>query len=260
MMRKLFLLAAFSLLGYSLGAQTADDVVNKYIEARGGMAKIKGVKTQRVSGTVSFGPGADAEFLLEYERPLKLHNELTINGQKMVRTFDGKDKGWIYNPFMPNPSVQPMTADELTNTLAQADLDSPLVDYKSKGNQLEFVDKEEVMGRGAYKIKMTMKSGEVGYFYFDADTHLLMKWESTRKIGSTDVLWEELFSDFREVDGLKFAFLIETRQPGTAEVQRITAEKIEINVPIDEAHFGKPAAPASAAVPGEASGQPAKPN
>src|SRR3974390_2999324 len=113
MMRKLFLIAAFALLAHSLSAQTADDVVRQYIDARGGLAKIKSVKTQRVAGTVSFGPGAEGPFLVEHERPLKLYTELSIAGQTMIRTYDGKDKGWIYNPFIPNPSVQPMSATEI---------------------------------------------------------------------------------------------------------------------------------------------------
>ena len=260
-MRKLFLLAALAVLAYPAAAQTADDVVNKYVEARGGLAKIKGVKTQRVSGTVSLAPGVDGSFLVEHQRPLKTHYELTVNDQTMLRTFDGKDQGWVYNPFAPNPSVQPMTTAELSAAHEDADLDGPFVDYKAKGNQLEFVDKEEVLGKTAYKIKLTPKSGEVSYFYFDAETHLLLKWESTRKIGDRDVPWEEVFTDFRDVDGLKFAFLIEARQPGTAEVQRISAVKIEINVPIDESRFGKPKPPATAAPAPESAPAPAaKPN
>ena len=259
-MRKLFLIAAFALLAHSLSAQNADDVVKQYIEARGGLAKIRGVKTQRVAGTVSFGPGAEGPFLVEHERPLKLYAEFTVAGQTLVRSYDGKDKGWIYNPFIPNPSVQPMSATDLAAIYDEADFDGPFVDYKSKGHQLEFIDKEEVLGKTGYKIKLTAKSGDVSYFYFDAETHLLLKWEGTRKIGENEVKWEEVFRDFRDVDGLKFAYVIEAQQPGTDQIQRITAEKIELNIPINETHFGKPNPPPTTAPPADAPAQPAKPN
>ncbi|HVM75187.1 MAG TPA: hypothetical protein VMT75_06045 [Candidatus Saccharimonadales bacterium] len=258
-MRKLFLLAAFALLAHSLAAQSADDVVNQYIQARGGLQKIKGVKTQRVTGTVSFGPGTEGPFLVEHERPLKLYTELTVGGQTMIRSYDGKNNGWVYNPFIPNPAVQPMSPTDLAAIYDEADFDGPFVDYKAKGNQLEFIDKEEVLGKTAYKIKLNAKSGDLSYFYFDAETHLLLKWEGTRKIGDNEVKWEEVFRDFRDVDGLKFAFVIEAQQPGSGELQRITAEKIELNIPIDEAHFGKPNVP-STAPPPDAPVQPAKPN
>jgi outer membrane lipoprotein-sorting protein len=260
MMRKLLLLAACTLLARSLSAQTADEVVNSYIEARGGLAKIKAVKTQRVTGSVSFGPGAEGPFLVEHERPFKLHTELTINDQTMIRTYDGKKQGWVYNPFTPNPSVQPMSAADLAAVYDEADFDGPFVDYKSKGNQLEFVDKEEVLGKTAYKIKLTNKSGDVSSFFFDAETHLLLKWEGTRKIADHNVPWEEFFHDFREVKGLKYAFLIESEQPGTDQVQKIVAAKIEVNVPIDEARFGKPNPPPSTPPPSDTPAQSAKPN
>lgn len=248
-MRKILLLAAFALFTRGLCAQTADGVINSYIEARGGLAKIKGVKTQRVSGTVSFGPGAEGPFLVEHERPLKLHTELTINDQTMIRTYDGRKQGWVYNPFTPNPAVQAMSEGELAAVLDEADFDGPFVDYKSKGNQIEFIDKEEVLGKTAYKVKLTTKPGDASNFYFDASTHLLLKWEGTRKIGDHDVPWQEVFHDFRDVNGLKFAFVIEASSPGTDEVQKITAEKIELNVAIAEARFGKPNVPTPATAP-----------
>jgi len=245
-MRKTMLFVALTLLARALPAQTADEIINNYVEARGGLAKIKEVKTQRVTGTVSFGPGAEGPFLVEHERPLKLHTELTINDQTLIRSYNGKNQGWIYNPFTPNPSVLPMSGTDLVAILDEADFDGPFVDYKSKGNQIEFIDKEEVLGKTAYKIKLTSKAGDQGSFFFDVSTHLLLKWEGTRKIADQDVPWEEVFLDFRDVNGLKYAFLIESGSPGTDQMQKITAEKIEVNMPIDEAHFGKPSPPASA--------------
>jgi len=246
-MRKILLLAALLVSATALSAQTADEVITHYIEARGGLAKIKAVKTQRVTGIVSFGPGAEGPFVVEHERPLKLHTELNINDQTMIRTYDGRKQGWVYNPFTPNPSVQQLSETELAAIYDEADFDGPFVDYKSKGNRIEFVDKEEVLGKTAYKLKLTTKSGDSSNFFFDASTHLLLKWEGTRKIGDHEVPWEEVFHDFRDVDGLKFAYVIEANSPGTDQVQKITADKIELNVPIDEARFGKPNAPTPAA-------------
>ena len=244
-MRKLLLLAICAVFAPVLYAQTADEVVNNYIEARGGLSKIKAVKTQRVTGKVSFGPGAEGPFVVEHERPLKLHTELTINDQTMIRTYDGKKQGWVYNPFMPNPSVQPLSEAELGAIYDEADFDGPFVDYKAKGNKVEYIDKEEVLGKTAYKVKLTTKVGDTSSFYFDAATHLLLKWEGTRKIGDHDVPWEEVFHDFRDVDGLKFAYVIEANAPGTDQLQKIAADKIELNVRIDESRFGKPTAPAA---------------
>jgi hypothetical protein len=263
MIRKLLRFSVFALLAAtSLSAQTADEVVSKYIAARGGLDKIKSVKSERISGTISFGPETEGPFLVERQRPLKMFMQIIISGQTFIRSYDGKSSGWVYNPFTANPTVQPMTDSDIRNIGDEADFDGPFVDYKAKGNQIEFVDKEEVLGTSAYKLKLTNKLGDVSYFYFDAGTDLILKWEGDRKIDNKAFPWETIFHDFREVNGLKYPFLIDSDSPGTDQHQRITADKIEVNIPIDAARFAKPTpppTPAAPAVPPSPS-QPASPN
>ena len=61
--------------------------------------------------------------------------------------------------------------------------------------------------------------------------------------------WESFFSDYREVNGLKHAFKIDSESPGTDFKQTLTAEKIEINAKIDDDRFAKPVAPEAPAAP-----------
>ena len=245
MMRKPWLLAAFAVIPTTLSAQAAEEIVSKYVSARGGADKIKAVKTERITGTISFGPDAEGPFIVERLRPLKMHMEITLNGQTLIRTYDGKAAGWIYNPFAAKPEVQAMTESDLKTIFDEADFDGPFVDYKAKGNQIEFVEKSDVQGKAAFKLKLTNKNNDVSFFYFDVDTYLILKWEGARKLADRDVPWESIFHDFREVEGVKYPFLIESEAPGTDQTQRITADKIEVNVPIDESHFAKPKPPAA---------------
>lgn len=242
-----------------LCAQNVDDIVATYVAARGGMDKIKAVKTERVTGTISLGADAESTFVLERKRPLKLRMEITVDGRTLIRTFDGKSAGWTYNPFAPDPAVKAMTEQEIRGVLEEADFDGPFIDYQSKGNQIAFVDKQEILGKPAYKLKLTNKNGDVSFFYFDISSGLLLKWEGTRKINDKDVPWESYFHDFREVDGVKYPFLIESDGPGTDQAQRITAQKIEANIPIDDSRFEKPNPPPAPATPETPPAQSPKP-
>ena len=247
--------AVFLFLPLHAAAQTADEIVTKVLAARGGVAKIKAVHSQRISGTINFGPGADGPFLVELERPGKMHIEVTVQGQTLIRTYDGKSTGWILNPFTENKSVQPMSAEDISNISDESDFDGPLVDYRRKGNLIALVGKEDVDGKPAYRLKLTNKKGEMRSYLFDADSFRLVKWEGTRKIGDKDVPWESVFHDYREVDGLQFAFEIDSSAPGTGQGQKIIADKIEVNPKIDESHFGKPEAPAADATPAAPAGE-----
>lgn len=221
-------------------AQTTEDVIAKYIEARGGLAKIKSLQTERLRGTILFAPGVEGPFVVERERPNKMHMEASFRDQTLIRVCDGKSSGWIYNPFGPDAAVVPMNEIDLRNIQEEADFEGPFIDYKAKGNKLEYSGKTTVEGKPAYKIKLTNKNGDVSYFSFDASTYFLVLWQGTRKNVDQEVPWESHFRDFREVDGLEYPFLIESSSPGTELVQKVMVDKIEVNVTISESRFKKP--------------------
>ncbi|MGA2418688.1 MAG: hypothetical protein ABSG69_01280 [Candidatus Acidiferrum sp.] len=227
-------------------AQTPDEIVAKVLAARGGAEKIKAIRSQRITGKISFGPDAEGPFSVEFVRPSKMHMEITINGQIIIRVYDGKS-GWVLNPFSPNKDVQPMDADELLHISDEADFDGPLLDYQSKGNQIELLGKDELDGKQVFKLRLTTKIGDARTYFFDASTFLLMKWEGQRTTEGHEIPIETFFSDYREVNGLKFAFEIDSDSPGSAQQQKITIENIAIDAKIDNARFAKPSASADPA-------------
>ena len=133
-----------------------------------------------------------------------------------------------------------MEADDLRTIGDEADFDGPLLDYQSKGHHVELLGKVEVDGKQAYKLQLTNKNGDVRAYFFDASTFLLIKWEGKRIIENQEIPVETFFSDYRDVNGLKFAFEIDSDSPGSAQQQKITIDKIEIDPQIDEARFAKP--------------------
>jgi len=252
----LIAVSLFFILPPALRAQNADDVINAYIKARGGLAKLKSVQTERVTGVITFAPGVEGPFFVERKRPLKMHMEIAINGQSLVRVYDGKSSGWIYNPFAPNAAVLPMTPADISGIADEADFEGPFVDYKAKGNQIEYVGKEQIDGKIVHKLKLTDKQGDASFFFFDASTGLIMKWQGMRKVGDKALPWETYFRDFREVDGLKYPFLVESAATDSDQIQKITATKIETNIALNDSQFAKPNPPAPPATPAD----PPKPN
>ena len=248
MKTRLLSITVLFLLPLGAAAQTAEEIVKKALEARGGVEKIKAVRSERVSGHVSFSQSMEGTFVVELKRPLKMHVEITIDGQKIIRVYDGKSSGWMVNPFLETKEVQPLSPEDLKNISDESDFDGPLVDYKSKGNQIEFVSKESLDDKPVYRLKLTNKNGDVRFYLFDASSYLLLKWEGIRRSGEQELPWESFFSDFHEVQELKFPFRIDQGSPGTELKQTLIAEKIELNPQIEDSRFTKPA-PATPASP-----------
>src|SRR5712692_2218139 len=239
-------------------AQTAEEIVKKALDARGGVDKLKAVQSERLTGRISFSRGVEGAFVVELKRPLKMHVEITIEGQKVIRVYDGKSSGWTINPFAETKDVQPLSSEELKNISDESDFDGPLMDYKAKGNQIELAGKEKLDDKPVYRLKLTSKNGDVRFYFFDASTFLLLKWQGIHKTGDQEIPWESFFSDFREVQGLKYPFRIDQGSPGTDIKQTLNSEKIEIDPQIDDSRFSKPA-PADATAPAPIRPAPASP-
>jgi len=252
-------LAIFVLLPLFANAQTADEIVNKALAARGGVERIKAVKSERVTGRISFTGGMEGTFALELKRPRKMRLEIDLGGQKAIRVYDGKSAGWMINPFAENKDVQPMSEEELKGISEESDFDGPLVDYKVKGSQIELIGKEQFDDKPVYRLQLTNKNGDVRFYVFDASTFILLKWEGIRKIEDKEFPWESIFSDYREVQGLKYPFQIDQGSPGTEIKQNLVTDKIEIDPQINDARFNKPALPEPQLPAQPASPQPTSP-
>jgi hypothetical protein len=235
--------------------QNAEEIVAKVIAARGGLRKIRAVHSERVSGKITFGD-VSGPFVVELKRPLKMHMQLTIQNQTMVRIYDGQSQGWANNPFAGKANPEPMSEDELKNITEESDFDGPLIDYKSKGNKVELVGKDKFNDKDVWHVKLTAKDGDVRSYLFDANTFELLKWEGKRRYEGQELPVESYFSDYRDVGGLKFAFAIDSGKSAGEISQKIRIEKIELNPELNDTDFGKPSTPPQ---PGDPAATPAQP-
>ena len=252
MMRKSLLSLAFALLlAPVVHAQTVDEILAKHFETQGGLEKMKAVTTRRMVGTMGIGPGMEAPFTMEAKRPGKRRIEFTIQGMTGVQAFDG-ERAWSLMPFMGQKDAELSSEEDSKNERDEVDFDGPLVDYKAKGNTIELVGKESVEGADAFKLKVTKKDGKVEYLFLDAETYLLVKQEGKTKRRGTEFDGEQLFSDYKDVDGVMTPFTMEMGAKGMPQRQKMSFTKIEMNVPLDDSRFafpGKVAADTSKAAP-----------
>jgi outer membrane lipoprotein-sorting protein len=235
-----FGMAVAAVLVPAAWAQTVDEIVAKNVQARGGMDKLKGVQTIKSTATMAMGPGMEAPGVLIQKRGNLGRLEFTVQGLTAVQAYDGKN-AWQIMPFMGKKDPELMSADEAKEVEEMADIDGPLVDYKSKGNQVELQGKEKIEGTDAYKLKVSLKNGDVQTVYIDADSFLEIKEETKRTVRGSEQVVEQSIGDYKEVNGIIFPFAMESGIKGSTERQKLTITKIELNVPADDAIFKMPA-------------------
>ena len=240
-------------LSSSASAQTADEIVAKYVKAIGGMDKINALKTLNRSGKFTGGGGFEARLSQENKRPNMVREDFYIQGMDGVTAYDGKN-GWKIDPFQGKKDPEPLGEDELKDIIADSDFDGPLVNYAEKGNKVEYVGTEPVEGTDAYKLKVTMADGEVRYYYMDTDYYVPIKVETKRMIRGAEREFETSLGDYKEVNGVYFPWYLESGPKGSPFKGKVTYDKITANGSLADARFIEPAS--GAKTPAQHEGQP----
>ncbi|MEI7582062.1 outer membrane lipoprotein-sorting protein [Runella sp.] len=232
---KLVVATFAALVSISSYAQTVDEIVDKHVAAMGGLDKIKGVNTLVIERTLS---------VQNMEIPNKttvmvgkaLRTESSVMGNSMVQVVDGTT-GWMIRPAMMGGTGDPedMPAEMVKQQVGQLDPFGALVNYKEKGHKVELIGKEKVEKADAYHLKVTTKDGQTMDEFIDANTYMLTKLKTNVQGQDGEIT----FSDYKEVDGIKFANTMDmTSQMGALT---FVTNKVTVNGKVDESIFKKPA-------------------
>jgi outer membrane lipoprotein-sorting protein len=240
MVRKTLVALGLALVAAQGSAQTLDEILAGHYKALGGLDKVKAVKSMRLTGEMTVGPGILAPFTLEMKRPNRMRIDITIQGMTGTQAYDG-ETAWMQMPFMGKKDPEPMPAEEAKDAAEQADMDGVLVDSAAKGHKVELVGKESVDGADAWKLKVTTKGGDVVTIYLEADSLLQIRSERKRTIRGSEMEFEQSIGDYKAVDGLMLPHSFESGPKGAPTRQKMTVTKVEMNPAIDDAKFKMPA-------------------
>jgi hypothetical protein len=241
MRHAMIVLVAVCCLRVFTHCQTAEELVDKNIQAKGGMEKIKAIHSLHMTGKLTGGGGFTATVTQDGVRPNLVRETFSLQGMTGVQAYDGT-VGWQIQPFGGHKDPELMGEDDLRDLLRDADFDGPLVDYREKGNTVEYLGHDVVDGDDALRLKVTLKNGDILYYYLDPDTYLEIRKEIQEFIrGSIKENVVDLGS-YKPVGGVMYPFSIASgpkNRPNAA--QTTTIEKIDVNVPLAKSEFELPA-------------------
>ena len=230
--RPLFLLLACFSVFTALRAQTADEVVNKYVDAIGGKKAISAVTSLVIESNVNV-MGSDAPSTTQILVGKGFKSETDFNGSKIVNCVTDKG-GWAMNPMAGQTSAVAIPDAQLKATRGSLWIGGPLVDYAAKGYKLELAGKEAT----DYKLKLTADGVNI-YYYINTGTYLIDKTVNSLSVNGQDIEITTAFSDYKKTD---VGYLMPFKQDVTYPqfTLAITHNKVEVNKTIDPAIFEMP--------------------
>ncbi len=217
---------------------TVEQIVSRNVAARGGANVWQQVSSMSVSGKMDVGKGMQVPYTLEMKRNRKVRLEIEFQGQTAVQVYDGAN-GWKKRPFLGRKDVEPFTSDELQKASLDSDLDGPLIDHAAKGTKVELEGTEKINGHNTYRLKLTLKTGQVRRVWIDSDTFLETRIDGTRQMDGKQRTMYTYYSEYRPVQGLTVPFLYETLVEGVKGSEKIQVEKVAVNPRLDDALFAR---------------------
>ncbi len=205
---------------------TVKGIFDKHIESIGGAEKLNSVKSITITAAVTI-PGAPFKpsAIIKEKYPNKSSMEMSVPGMGtlMSQKFNGED-GYIeqMGQKIPYEDDQKNAEKEKLGLFEETYMDP---------SEMEIVSLSPVDGKDVYKIKVKDDS----FRFYDAETGLLVMTEETTSAMGNEIITVTKFSDYKEVDGIKFAFKTEiVTGPQTIVIE---ADQVIVNEEIDDDFF-----------------------
>jgi len=246
-MKSVSLCIAFIGLSLMSTAQTAEDIIAKYIQNLGGVEKLNSITSLEMKAKVDYG-GMSIPVDMITLRDGRTVTKITFQGQEMIQgAFDGTTS-WGTNFMTMKPEKEDAEASENIKRNAGLDFITPMLDYKTKGYSVELLPNETMEGVECYKLKVTKKPQlvegkdvpNVEFYYFDKENNVPIVVEAEIPSGQMKgQISQTVFSDYQEVDGIYFPFSM-TSKIKDGQGQTIVFDSIELNKKYDDAIFKFP--------------------
>ena len=221
-------------------APTVEQILDKYIQARGGAQRLAGLTSYIAKGT-SAGYGPESE-----PRPLEIYAKApgqratiihTRSGDNTI-TFDGR-VAWHAEPLRP-VTVVPLTGGELDGAKLDAEMAFP-AQIKQVLTKWRVGRTSIVNDRKVQVVQGSTASGAMATLYFDDESGMLVRVLRYANSPVGRIPTQIDYSDYRDVAGIKMPFKWTFGWLDGREMVELAS--IQPNVPIDVAKFAKPAPP-----------------
>lgn len=209
----------------------AADVINKNLDALGGKSNLNALKTVKILGSADFS-GFNLNMASLYQLPDKMSMEITAQGQVFNTTIVNGNKAKVGQMGQ----FKVLEGDAATSTVNQAILIPELYVGRSD-TKAEIKGMEIVEGRKTYVLDILRNGESTGLHYYDVETGMKLRTVVSELSGDELVTQTIDYSDYKEINGVKFPFTTKLSGGGMPMPLIMKAKSIETNVKIEDSAF-----------------------
>jgi photosynthetic reaction center cytochrome c subunit len=218
---------------------TADQILDKYLQALGGAQRLAGLTSFIAKGTIQEVGASDANPVEVYAQSPARRTTIVKAPTGVTTTVCNGNAVWIAAPYEDEPvPLLPLSGGALDGAKLDAQLNFPaqikrLLTGWRVGYPYAIGDTETQVVQGFTASRSPVK------LYFDRQSGLLVRQVRYTSTAAGALPTQVDYSDYREVAAVKIPFRIMTTWADGRTLTQFT--DIQPNVPIDAAKFAQPA-------------------
>lgn len=239
-----------SVLATSCFGQAPQKIVEEYVSAEGGLKTLSKVRSLTISGSLrDEATDATGSYSLITKAPDKLYSEIVIEPDHDVLAYNGKSS-WGQDFAGSRHTLTGVEAAE--SEAVSRYLNGHLLDVKKDKLGEKFVSVENVRGRQAYHLELSLAPGVTRDVFFDVQTHLIVR-EIVPRPAPKDSpaaqanqaqpanAGEQIdYLDYKPTSGVMEPSRIELHHNG--HDYEIAVTNVEVNAPVQDSIFDFPQA------------------
>jgi len=212
-----------------------ETIVDKYIEVTGGKAAYEKIRSEVVTGSITFGAmGIKGTLTAYHAEPALMVSEVDIEGIGKIQEGTDGTVAWSLSAMQ---GGRVKDGEEKADALREAAMHSD-TNWRDYFTKAETIGVESVDGKACYKVVLTPKEGSPETRFYDKDTNLLLR--TTRKVKSPmgEIEVESTAADYRKDGDILLPHRMTQKAAGQEFV--MTIDSVQHNVTIPKEKFEIP--------------------
>lgn len=206
-----------------------DKVIENYLKALGGRSVLEKIKDRTSQGQLKV-MGMTGTMEMHEKIPTMNHMLVDMGMAKVEIWFDG-EQGFRNDPMKGAGRFSKEEVEEAK----QSPVIFPLLTYKQRGLTAKFVGTRKIEEKDLFAVEISGAAGKEPSTYLFDQSYLLVRQISPLPSGEGKGTQELAYSDYREVEGVKFPFRI-ARTTSSLSTEMVF-ESIKVNSGLEDSVF-----------------------
>lgn len=216
-------------------APTAEQVLDRFVEASGGKAAYAKLKSSQMTGTIEImGRGVKGGVSI-YKMPGKTYMVMDLEGVGKIESGVSNGISWERSQLT---GARIKSGDEAAASIRESEMDAR-ASWRKHYTSAVLDGEESINGQPTWKLTLTPKQGKPETWFFNRDNGLLVKVSLIVKSPMGEVPAESSMENYKDASGILVPRLM-TQKVLNVEMKTVF-DAVNFNVDVPQRYFDLPA-------------------